>query len=77
MAKLDSVPGFPAMPPVPTNLVLNKTSSGKFQIARVRQVGASQDFDILCTCDTDSEAREFARAQIEKDFPGLLNQIQI
>lgn len=67
MAKLDSVPLFPinlSANGVPTNLVLNKTPGGKFQIARVLQPGGplEGEFDVLYTGDDETSAREFARS---------------
>lgn len=77
--KLDSLPLYPISLPansVHTNLVLNKTCSGEFQIARVLKPGGPHEgeFEVLFTSDSENECREFALQQVEKDFPGLLNQ---
>ncbi len=77
MAKLNSVPLYPISLPaggVPTNLVLNKTPDGRFQIARVLKPGGPQegDFEVLFTGEDEPSAREFARNQVRKDSPDLL-----
>ena len=75
--KLDSAPLFPtnlSAGGIPTNLVLNKTPQGEYQIARVLAPGGPKEgeFEILFTASTEQECREFAREQIEMDMPGLL-----
>lgn len=77
--KLDSVPPFPSnlvADGIPTNMVMNKTKGGRYQIARVLKGGGADesDFDVLFTGQTQEEAREFWLAQVDKDFPGLLQQ---
>lgn len=77
MAKLSSAPLYPVNLTgggIPVNLVLNKTPEGKFQIAKVNKPGGPQeaDFDVLGEFPDEHSAREYARAQVEKDFPGLL-----
>jgi hypothetical protein len=75
--KLDSAPLYPtnlATKDLPTNLVLNKTPAGKYQVARVLKPGGPKEgeFEILVTADSEQECRTFARQQVEKDSPGLL-----
>lgn len=76
---LDSAPLFPinlAGNGFPTNLVLNRTPSGQYQIARVLKPGGPKegDFEILFTADSEQECRAFARQQVDKDFPGMMQQ---
>lgn len=61
---------------IPTNLVKNRTPDGIFQIARVLQAGGPQDgeFEVLWEGDSEADAEAFARAQAEKDFPGVLSR---
>jgi hypothetical protein len=73
MTKLDSVPLYPITllgAGIPVNLVLNKTSKGKFQIAKVNNEG--NDFDVLKEFDNEPSAREYAAERIRQDFPGLI-----
>lgn len=77
MAKLNSAPLYPVNLTgggIPVNLVLNKTAEGKFQIARVNKPGGPQegDFDVLKEFPDEHSAREYARSQVRKDFPGLI-----
>lgn len=77
MAKLKSAPLYPVTLTgggIPVNLVLNKTPEGKFQIAKVNKPGGPQegDFDVLKEFQDESSAREYARSQVQKDFPGLI-----
>ena len=59
----------------PTNFVRNLTPDGKYQIARILKPGGADEAEseILFEGSQD-EAEAFLRAQIEKDFPGLLSQ---
>ncbi len=75
--KLDSAPLFPTSLTAvgfPTNLVLNKTPAGQYQVARVLAPGGPKEgeFEILFTSESEQECRDFAREQSEKDMPGLL-----
>jgi len=77
MAKLRSSPLYPvtlSVRGIPANLVKNKTPDGRFQIARVLQPGGplEGDFEVLWEGDSEAEAEEFARTQVEKDSPGIL-----
>jgi hypothetical protein len=75
--KLESVPPYPTnlSAGIPTNIVLNKTPAGQFQIARVlKPGGAEAEFEILHTSNSEHECRQFAMEQTQRDFPGLLNQ---
>lgn len=76
--KLESAPLYPtnlSANGFPTNLVLNKTPAGQFQVARVlKPGGAEAEFEILHTSNSEQECNQFALKQIEKDFPGMLNQ---
>lgn len=80
MAQLRSAPLYPVnlfVGGIPVKLVKNRTPEGKFQIARVLQPGGPQegDFLILWEGDSEGEAETFAKTQVEKDSPGILNQI--
>jgi hypothetical protein len=76
--KLDSAPLFPTSlvgpQGIPTNLVLNKTSDGQYQVARVLKPGGPKEgeFEVLFTSLSVQECKDFARAQVGKDMPGLL-----
>jgi hypothetical protein len=77
MAKLRSVPLFPITlggGGIPVNLCLNKRPEGKFQIAKVLKPGGPQEgeFELLKEFDDEYSAREYARSQVRKDFPGLI-----
>jgi len=60
---------------IPANLVKNRTPDGRFQIAKVLKPGGPRegDFEVLWEGDSETEAEAFARTQVERDFPGLLN----
>jgi|tagenome__1003787_1003787.scaffolds.fasta_scaffold18760857_1 hypothetical protein len=71
---LDSVPPYPTNlveNGIPTNHVLNRTPSGEFQIARVLK---ESEFEILFTSQSLEECKDFWREQVEREFPGLLQQ---
>jgi hypothetical protein len=79
MSKLRSVPLYPvnlSVGGVPANLSKNKTPEGKFQIAKVLKPGGPQEgeFEVLWEGDSESEAEEFARIEVERTFPGLLTR---
>jgi hypothetical protein len=77
MAKLSSAALYPislSVADYPTNLVLNKTPEGKFQVARVLKAGGPQEreFEVLYTGDDEQGAREFARQEVARESPGLV-----
>jgi hypothetical protein len=77
MSELNSVPLYPislAAADYPTNLVLNKTPEGRFQIARVVKPGGPNEgeFEVLHECADEASAREYARSVVRKEFPGLV-----
>ena len=74
--KLDSAPLWPHAfnaSGIPTNLLLNKTLDGEYQVARVLKPGGPTegDFEILHRSQSEEECLTFLRAQVKKDFPGL------
>lgn len=74
--KLRSQPLYPvtkAAKGFPTNMVLNLTPDGKFQIARVLKPGGPTEgeFEILFE-GSEEECEKFWRDQVRKDFPGLI-----
>lgn len=81
MAKLRATPWYPvnlSVGGIPVNLVKNRTPEGKFQIAKILSPGGPQDgeFEVLWEGDSEPEAEAFAVTQIEKESPGLLNQMK-
>lgn len=79
MAKLESTPLYPvnlSVGGIPVNLVKNRTPQGKFQIARVLKPGGAEEAEVqvLWEGENEGEADAFARAQVERESPGLLSQ---
>jgi len=75
--KLQSQPLYPlnkAVRGIPTNMVLNLTPDGKFQVARVLNPGlpTEGEFEILFE-GSEQECESFWRDQVRKDFPGLID----
>lgn len=76
ISKLNSVPLYPislAAAGYPTNLVLNKTPEGLFQIARVIKPGGPNEgeFEVLYDCQDEASAREYARTKVAQQSPDL------
>ncbi len=59
---------------IPTNMVLNQTPAGMFQIARVLRGGGADeaDFEVLFE-GTREDCENFWREQVRKGFPGLID----
>ena len=71
--KLQSVPGFPSQVVANgllTHFVRNLTTDGTCQIARVL---GEHDHEVLFQ-GTHDQCEQFLHLQVEKDYPGLMNQ---
>lgn len=77
--KIRSAPLFPVNKfanGIPTNFSLNMTPEGQFQAVRVLKPGLPDEGDFEILFEGTQEACEaFIRAQIHKEFPGLLSQV--
>jgi hypothetical protein len=75
--KLESQPLYPLSKyakGILTNMVLNLTPDGKFQVARVLKPGgpAEGDFEVLLE-GSEIECENFWSNQVRNDFPGLID----
>ena len=75
--KLRSVPPYPSQfiaNGLLTHFSWNKTPEGVWQIARLRgDSGVENDYDLLFEGPQD-ECQTYLMEQVEKDYPGLMNQ---
>ena len=74
--KLESAPLWPkniSAKGIPTNLVVNMTPGGEYQVARVLAPGGPKEgeFEILFS-GTERDCNSFALEQVDKGFPGLI-----
>jgi len=73
-----SVPPYPLVHVVngsPTNLAMNKTPEGVFQVVRVIRPGGpcEGDYELLFQGEI-KDCANFLRQQLKQDFPGLLKE---